>query len=125
MARRSPQQKKALSYVRDRRNDYGENDKSSRKNIRRNKRMPNRADRHRERRCLAAATGPVTDEDAEQAELTLQAKKSMWLRERWRKSSDTPLADTVAYKLRRRASLGMNDPAEAEVRIDRIYRRIN
>ncbi len=35
MARRTPQEKKALSYVKDRRNDYGENDKSSRKNIRR------------------------------------------------------------------------------------------
>lgn len=39
--RRSPQEKKALSYARDRRNVYGENDKSSRKNIRRNKRSPN------------------------------------------------------------------------------------
>jgi hypothetical protein len=57
MARRSPQETKALSYAKDRRNDYGENDKSSRKNIRRNKRIPNRADRHRERQVLAAATG--------------------------------------------------------------------
>ena len=36
--RSSPQEKKRLSYAKDRRNDYGENDKSSRKNIRRNKR---------------------------------------------------------------------------------------
>ena len=42
MARRSPQEKKTLSYAKDRRNDYGENDKSSRKSIRRNKRVPNR-----------------------------------------------------------------------------------
>jgi hypothetical protein len=47
MARKSPQVKKALNYAKDRRNDYGENDKSSRKNIRRNKRTPNRADRLR------------------------------------------------------------------------------
>jgi hypothetical protein len=30
MVRRSPQDKKALSYAKDRRNVYGENDKSSR-----------------------------------------------------------------------------------------------
>lgn len=33
MKRRSPQEKKRLSYAKDRRNDYGENDKSSRKNV--------------------------------------------------------------------------------------------
>ena len=56
---RSPQEDKALSYARDRRNVYGENDKSSRKNIRRNKRHPNRSDRHRAGQDLAAGTGPV------------------------------------------------------------------
>lgn len=35
MTRRDPQEKKALSYAKDRRNDYGENDKGSRKGIRR------------------------------------------------------------------------------------------
>ena len=43
MARKSPQEKKALSYAKDRRNNYGENDKSSRRNIRRNKQTPERA----------------------------------------------------------------------------------
>jgi hypothetical protein len=37
--RSSPQEKKRLSYSRDRRNWYGENDKSSRKNIARRKRV--------------------------------------------------------------------------------------
>jgi hypothetical protein len=41
--RRSPQEKKALSYAKDRRNDYGENDKSSRKNIPPNQTGPERA----------------------------------------------------------------------------------
>lgn len=125
MGRRTPREKKALSYAKDRRNDYGENDKSSRKNIRRNKRTPNRADRHRERQVLAAATGPVTAEAAEQAETKLQAKKSMWLTKRWRKWRDAPLADVVAHKLRRRAKLGMDDSVDVEARIDRIRRRTN
>jgi hypothetical protein len=102
MARRSPQEKKALSYAKDRRNDYGENDKSSRKNIRRNKRTPNRADRHREHQVLASATGIRIDEVAEQAEAKLLAKKSMWMTKRWRKHRDAPLAAIVEYRLRRR-----------------------
>jgi hypothetical protein len=122
LARKSPQEKKALSYAKDGRNGYGENDKSSRKNIRRNKRIPNRADRHRAVQVLAAATGPVVTDAAEQAENTLAAKKSMWMTKRWRKWPDTPLANTVVYKLRRRATLGMADPAEIDARIERVHR---
>ncbi|MBE1491490.1 hypothetical protein [Plantactinospora soyae] len=124
MARRSPQAKKALSYARDRRNDYGENAKSSRRNIRRNKRVPHRADRHREQQLLAAATGPVAGtEAAEQVEMRLLAKKSMWMIKRWRKWRDTPLAEIVAKRLRRRARLGMDEPASGQARLERIRRR--
>jgi hypothetical protein len=125
MARRDPQEKKAISYAKDRRNDYGENDKGSRKSIRRNKRFPNRADRHRERQVLATAVGlGVAAEAAEQAEVGLLAKKSMWMTKRWRKLRDAPLAEIVANKLRRRAEAGMEDPAAAEARIERIRRRV-
>jgi hypothetical protein len=125
VASRSPQEKKALSYAKDRRNDYGENDKGSRKSIPRNKRMPNRADRHRERQVLSTAIGPVVAaETAEQAEVRLVAKKSMWMTKRWRKWRDAPLAEIVAYKLHRRAEVGMEDPAAVEARIERIRRRI-
>ncbi len=121
--RKSPQEKKALSYARDRRNDYGENDKSSRKSIRRNKRTPHRADRHREHQVLAAATGAPEPEVAERAEVKLYAKKSRWLTMRWRKWRDAPLAQVVEYKLRRRAELGMADEAVMAERVDRIRRR--
>ncbi|GIH14421.1 hypothetical protein Raf01_25930 [Rugosimonospora africana] len=124
MAGRSPQEKKALSYAKDRRNDYGENDKSSRRNIRRNKRLPNRADRHREHQVLAIATGAgIVDEVVEQAEAMLLAKKSMWMTKRWRKYRDAPLADIVVNRLRRRIRLGMEDPTTAEVRIERVRGR--
>jgi hypothetical protein len=114
-----------LSYTRDRRNAFGGNDKSSRKTIRRNKRTPNRSDRHRERQVLAAATGPVVAvEVAARAELRLLAKKSMWMTKRWRKWRDAPLAEIVEYKLRRRARTGMADPAVIEARIERIRRRL-
>src|SRR5262245_40830952 len=124
MAGRTPQEKKALSYVKDRRNDYGENDKSSRKNIRRNKRVPNRADRHREHQVLATATGvAIVDAVVEQAEAKLLAKKSMWLTKRWRKYRDAPLADIIENRLRRRVRLGMEDPSTAEARIERVRGR--
>jgi hypothetical protein len=125
MARRTPQEKKALSYVKDRRNDYGENDKSSRKNIRRNKRIPNRADRHREQQVLSTATGSAVAIDvAEQAEAKLLVKRSMWMTKRWRKWRDAPLAEIVVTKLRRRAATGMEDQAAVEARIERVHRRI-
>jgi hypothetical protein len=121
---RSPQEKKALSYARDRRNDYGENDKASRKAIWRRKRDPNRADRHRERQALASASGIAVDQViAEEAERILAAKKSKWFTVRWRKWRDAPLADTVENRLLRRARAGMDDPALVQARIDRIRRR--
>ncbi|WP_203932344.1 hypothetical protein [Virgisporangium ochraceum] len=123
MARRDPQEKKALSYARDRRNAYGENDKSSRRNIRRNKRIPNRVDRHRDHQVLTTAVGRVVPELAESAEVTLLATTSRWISWGWRKSGDAPLADVVEYKLRRRVRLGMADEAATQARIERIRRR--
>ena len=122
MARiRSPQEKKALSYTKDRRNDYGENDKASRTSIRSRKREPNRADRHRERQVLASATGVAVDHAlAEDAEVALATRKSKWFTVQWR---DAPLADIVENRLRRRARLGMDDPAIVQARIERIRRR--
>jgi hypothetical protein len=124
VARKDPQEKKALSYAKDRRNDYCANDKGSRKSIRRNKRLPNRADRHRERRVLADVTGgDVAAETAERAETKLLAEKSRWMTKGWRKLRDVPLAEIVVFKLRRRATTGMADPAAVEASIERIQRR--
>jgi hypothetical protein len=124
MARRSPQEKKALSYAKDRRNDFGANDKSSRKGIRRNKRIPNRADRHRAHQVLAAGKGvKIVDEAGQQVEMKLLAKTSMWMTKRWRKYRDAPLADVVENRLRRRIRLGMDDPSTAEARIERVRTR--
>lgn len=117
MKRRSPQEKKALSYAKDRRNTYGENDKSSRKAIRVNKRLPHRADRHREHRLLGAVTGAYDDVRAEQADSAPPRRAG-----RWRKLADAPLAETVIHRLQRRARLGMIDPASAEAAIHRVRR---
>jgi hypothetical protein len=93
--------------------------------VRRNKRFPNRADRHRERQVLAAAAGCALGPDAaEHAEVRLLVKKSMWMTKRWRKWRDAPLAEVVEYKLRRRAAIGMESSAAVEARIERIRSRL-
>lgn len=94
MVRRSPQEKKALSYARDRRNCYGENDKSSRKNIP----LRNRVDRRREG-VFIGAVGAVDLVAAEQCEIDMLAKGRPSY---WRKRPDLPLGEVVAFKMRRR-----------------------
>ncbi|WP_424527727.1 hypothetical protein ACOZ38_00010 [Sphaerisporangium viridialbum] len=120
MRRRSPQEKKRLSYAKDRRNDYGENDKSSRKNIPRNKRAPHRANRHRAAQVLEAARGAV-DEVAEAAveeRLLSRRPKS------WKKYPDAPLGEVVQQTLARRMGLGVESQERGEARIQRIRRRL-
>jgi hypothetical protein len=98
MRKRTPQEKKALSYARDRRNDYGENDKGSRRSIRRNKAFPNRAYRKTVGDILRGAVGAA---DAAQAE-SLDVKTREIRRRTWRKYPDQPLGEIVARQLERR-----------------------
>lgn len=100
MSRRSPQEKKALSYARDRRNTYGENDKSSRKNIPLRKRLVNRANRHSTQQDLATGTGEVDLDLAEAAEQRAQGKRP----KTWSKHPDIPLRDWVQRQVSRRGS---------------------
>ena len=59
---KTPQEKKTLSYTKDRRNSYGESDKGSRKSIRKNKRNNARSERSREQRLTTLPT-EVSSED--------------------------------------------------------------
>jgi hypothetical protein len=54
---RSPQEKKALSYERDRRNVYGENTAASRRGVPIRKRSRSRAERHLENDALRQSVG--------------------------------------------------------------------
>jgi hypothetical protein len=114
--RRTPQEKKRLSYARDRRNNYGENDKSSRKNIPRSRAMMHRANRHRTHQVLGDAKGApdaAVEDGVEQRLLNRRPKK-------WRKWRDSPLSEIVEYKLQRRVRLGIDAPERAEKRIWRV-----
>ncbi|MDX8055380.1 hypothetical protein SK571_38910 [Lentzea sp. BCCO 10_0798] len=113
MTRRSPQEKKALSYARDARNSYGQNDKASRKAIARRKRVNVRADRRREHVVLVQ--GFPDDIESELKRERLPSK-------RWRKFADAPLADVVTDKLRWRAAAGIIDEDQAEAKIAKMPR---
>jgi hypothetical protein len=89
--RRSPQEKKALSYARDCRNVYGENDKSSRTSIRRNKRFPYRANRRHHRQTLTVSVGAPDPDVDEAVEVWLCGRR----RASWRKWPDLPLGMVV------------------------------
>ncbi|MBG0824489.1 hypothetical protein HS048_27655 [Planomonospora sp. ID91781] len=119
LRRRSPQEKKRLSYAKDRRNDYGENDKGSRKNIRRSKRAPHRANRHRAHQVLEAAVGAVDEGAAEKVEQRLLVKRP----KSWEKSPDAPLGEIVQYTLRRRMTLETGDPKRDAARLERVRQR--
>lgn len=117
--RKSPQEKKRLSYSKDRRNWYGENDKSSRKNIPRSKRIQHRSHRHRHRQQLSAAVGAV-DESVEAAlgERLAQIRRRKW----WRKSPDEQLGVYVAGKLAARNKKGVPASQKVQARIKKVRR---
>lgn len=95
---KSPQDKKELSYARDRRNDYGENAKSSRKNIPRAKANANRSERHGQNQATRVALTADTEEQLIAAEIAATTPKKRW----WKKLADTPLGEYLAGKKSRR-----------------------
>lgn len=131
MERKSPQQKKLLSYLKDGRNGYGENDKSSRRNIRRNKRAVNSANRRREHLALAAFAGADSADAADSAEAadepgsdTIDRALHRHRPKRWRKSPDLPLGQEVIGILERRVDKGTDAEERARARIRRVRNRL-
>lgn len=99
---KTPQQKKALSYEHDRRNTYGENQKSSRKNIPRSKQMSHQEERRSVRQTLVAAEGGISDDVVDEAQSQVLRKGRMKKLKAFRKSPDRPLGEVVERRLRRR-----------------------
>ncbi|MFC9894462.1 hypothetical protein ACFVMC_12265 [Nocardia sp. NPDC127579] len=97
--RLTPQEKKAYSYAKDRRNTYGENDKASRKNLPRKRARVHRANRQHDAQLLSRTIGPV---DAEHAD-TVEQRVLGWRRKRFQKWRDTALGEYVTWQLERRA----------------------
>ena len=101
---KTPQEKKRRSYENDRRNTHGENQKSSRKNIPRSKRMSHQDERRSVRQALISAKGTVVDEVADEAQSDAMRRGRIKKLAAFRKSPDRPLKDVVERRLQRRAS---------------------
>ena len=98
-----PQEKKRLSYEQDRRNAYGENQKSSRKNISRSKQLSRQDERRSVRQALISAQGHVADERSDEAQSQALRKGRSKKLKAFRKSPDTPLGKVIERRLRKRA----------------------
>jgi hypothetical protein len=88
---KSPREKKAVSLNRDRRNTYGENDKSSRKNIPLSKQHSHQAARRAANQPLAQLVETVDDEAAVEADVRVRVSTVEHRRKGFVKCPDEPL----------------------------------
>lgn len=113
MREKTPQEKKSLSYARDCRNVYGENDKSSRRNIPLRKAKVNRGYRRKFNMVLQEISSEVDLEKADFAESIARNIK----REYWKKAADKPLGHIISRKLEKRENrAGRGKTARKKVR---------
>ncbi|MBC6456585.1 hypothetical protein [Actinomadura sp. HBU206391] len=119
MPRKTPQEKKRLSYAKDRRPNYGNSDKAARTTVPARKRQVNRANRHRARQDLLAAMGRPDAAAAYAAEGHLASRRP----KTWKKFPDLPLGIWVEGILERRAEREEGDVAD-RARLDRAQRRL-
>jgi len=96
---RSPQEKKALSLEKDRRNAYRANDKASRKSIPLRKAKENRRNRHKNNQALAAIEQL---DDGSAAVVESSARQDIHRAGGWKKGGDQALADHISSQLLRR-----------------------
>jgi hypothetical protein len=95
---KSPQEKKQLSLERDRRNVYGENAKSSRKNIPKSKHLSQKSTRKAANTPLQAIKGEIREDDAISIELLSRTKLVEKSRKAFVKRPDLPLGTVLKRK---------------------------
>jgi hypothetical protein len=110
---RSPQDKKVLSYLKDRRNSYGEHDKGSRKTIPARKAWVNRT--------YGRAVRQVTRTEADEID-ELASDVTAVRRKPWKKVPDRPLGHHLNNRWRVRQERSGNEPSTSELREEAIRR---
>ena len=90
---KNPEEKKRLSLKRDRRNRFGENSKSSRKNIQRGKQRRHMDERRTVAEVLGHLKGEIQEDQATEAELRARIRITDSERRGFKKHPDTPLED--------------------------------
>jgi transketolase len=103
-ATKNPEEKKRLSLERDRRNRYGENSKSSRKNIQRGKQRRHMDERRTVGEVLGNLKGHVEEDVATEAELLAKTRTVDSRRRGFKKRPDTPLGIVLAAKKAKKKS---------------------
>lgn len=120
MPLQTPQDKKQLSYRKDRRNAYGEHNKGSRHTIRRHKVLPRRASRRHVRQALRMLRAATVAPDSEDVDKRLYRQ----LPRVWKKRQDLPLGHFLVGRLARRARLGISAPTGVWRAVQRIRRHM-
>jgi hypothetical protein len=95
---KSPEQKKRLSLERDRRNTYGENSKSIRKNIAKGKQRQRMDERRAVAQVLGQPKGQVDDDKAANAESEARVAIADSRNRGFKKVPDQPLGAVLARK---------------------------
>jgi hypothetical protein len=95
---KTPQEKKSISYQKDRRNTFGENSKASRKGIPLSKALSIRAERHSQDHILSETLKAKDDELLALIENDVRSTKPR----QWRKTPDKPLGEVLARRLSRK-----------------------
>jgi hypothetical protein len=95
---KNPEEKKQLSLARDRRNTFGENNKSSRKNIRRGKQRRHMDERRTVAEALGHLKGDILEDQATEAELRAKIRIIDSERRGFKKRPDTPLGAVLEAK---------------------------
>ncbi len=96
---KSPQEKKNASLNHDCRNVYGENDKSSRKNIPRSKQRSHQAERRAVNQPLLQLSGKVDEDFVNEVEAEARTRAIEQKRGGFRKSPDVPLKSVLIRKI--------------------------
>jgi hypothetical protein len=99
---KNPEAKKQVSLERDRRNTYGENSKSSRKNVKLGKQRRHMDERRTVGEVLGRLKGCVQEDEATDAELLAKTRTIDSKRRGFKKRPDTPLGIVLANKKARK-----------------------
>lgn len=111
---RSPQDKKALSLKRDRRNTYGENPAASRKGIRKGKQRSHMHDRRSVAQILGGLRANAGESASVEADVSSTEKIAENRQKAFRKMPDSPLSVAIKKKQQKRASLANSGIANVQ-----------
>jgi hypothetical protein len=109
MKKRTPQEKKKLSYQRDRRNVYGEAPHAARKSIPLRKALRNRSIRHQANQQLSYEGVGLDEALGDEIESRMKHK----VPQVWEKHRDAPLGEVIAEKTRKRKIMREHGGREA------------